>query len=459
MKRVRLFKRAPFRLALIYATLVLLALLTGAVVAANFLAYRLSSRLDILVQERYTTISEGYSHRDRDGFIERVRQHAAVASRDAVIYALRTADGVLLAGNVTAAMPEAGLSTHHGQDVGGTTDRQYRLLRGRIDDMNLLVGISHADNDNIRDVVYSSGGLAIVSICLLLLLGGAWLAYRSQRRLDRLGESLQAVADGHLDSRLPLSGRSDDVDALALQINRMLDELQSLIVAVDQISSDVAHDLKTPISRLFISLEEAVELTSPELPVYEKLLDAQDELQGITATFDALLRLSRIEHRARRDHFATLDLSALLASIVEHWEPVAEEQQQHLGFDNRTSGPVVLSADADLLTQLVVNLVSNALRYCSGGAQITVRLERKATMARVQVIDDGPGIPAEERDRVFQRLYRLDRSRASQGFGLGLSLVRAIARLHGATVTLSDNDPGLIVTLELGPLETESAQA
>ncbi len=232
-------------------------------------------------------------------------------------------------------------------------------------------------------------------------------------------------------------------------VNTMVDELESSIALVEQISTDIAHDLKTPISRVFIVLEEALLQETQGMPVADKIVEARAELLTINTTFDGMMRLARIEQQTRRDQFIKVDLVEILTENVEDWHPVAEDKNQLLEFENSESDPVWVMGDRELLTQMLVNLISNAINHCAQGTHIGVSLSKAGKLIRIRVHDNGAGIPADERTKVFRRLHRLDSSRSIPGSGLGLSLVQAIARVHGATVTLSDNHPGLIVTVEI----------
>lgn len=449
--------RTPFRAALALSALIVLACTLGALLGARLLEEALSERLDIAAQEHFGMIGEAHASGGQAALVARIERYASVKQGVPTLYQLRGSDGALLAGKPVIMQPPPGLSAASGEALGAPETARYRVMRGKVGDMDLVVGLSDARNDEIRRLVHRVALLATLASLGVVLGGGLWLADRAQRRLEHIGMSLERVGAGELSARVPLSGRGDDIDVLATRVNTMLEKLESLVAAGEQMSTDIAHDLKTPIGHLFLSLEEALADAADGRDVTERLLDAQTELVDINAIFEALLRLSRIERGARRARFADVALAELLARVLEHWAPVAEAKGQTLEFDDRTHGTAIVSGDSDLLTQLVVNLVTNSLGHCPRDARVALVLESSATGTIIRVADDGPGIPPTERDKVFRRLYRLDRSRSTPGYGLGLSLVKAISALHGGTVTLSDNAPGLLVTVELPWIERACA--
>jgi signal transduction histidine kinase len=225
----------------------------------------------------------------------------------------------------------------------------------------------------------------------------------------------------------------------------MLDRIQSLMSGLQQVSNDIAHDLKTPLTRLRHRLE-LVRHRAAGVADYEVAVDqALAECDLTLATFDALLRIAQIEAGTRQSGFKSVDLTGVIQTLSTAYQPVAEECGHVLSFE--PAGEALIAGDPELLTQMVANLIENAFKHTPPGSSIELRLSRSEGRWRLSVADDGPGIPASHRDEVFQRFYRLDPSRTSAGNGLGLSLVAAVAQLHGADIQLADNDPGLLVEI------------
>ncbi|HWK32212.1 MAG TPA: ATP-binding protein, partial [Hyphomicrobium sp.] len=225
----------------------------------------------------------------------------------------------------------------------------------------------------------------------------------------------------------------------------MLAHLQKLIANVNQSSSDIAHDLKKPIGRLRRRLELALDSADDGAEFRLRTAESLAELDSIVETFEALLRITQIEAGARRSRFCDVGLDGVLTDIADIYEPVAEEEGDRLRCAVRANGDARVVGDRELLTQLFANLIENAIRHAPAGTDIAIDLEARVDRIVAIVADSGPGIPECERENVFRRLYRLERARSTPGSGLGLSLVAAVADLHGATVTLIDNGPGLRV--------------
>ena len=254
------------------------------------------------------------------------------------------------------------------------------------------------------------------------------------------------VGQGELRARIPLGRRGDDFDQLSRRVNAALDRLSALVESIHAVSVNIAHDLKTPLNRLAITVEMAIVADARGVSVGEHLVQAEGEIQQINSTFDALLRIAQIEAGARRERFVTLNLKEVLESIADAYGDVADERGQCLTVSYSDDLPPI-EGDRELLIQLSANLVENSMRHCPTGTNIGVRAARVGDRVVPTFADDGPGIPPDEHEKVFERLYRVDKSRTTSGSGLGLSLVRAVSDLHGASVALSNRDPGLLIAV------------
>lgn len=292
----------------------------------------------------------------------------------------------------------------------------------------------------LASTLLAAGGLAV----LLALAFGLFTAWRLERRLRAVSGAAEAVMQGDLARRLPLSGAADEFDRLAATVNALLSRLETVIEGMKQVTVDVAHDLRGPLSRLRQRLEIA-QARPRDAAADAALLDAAlEELDGILATFTALLRIAQLEAGPPLPggQAPVVDLSATVATLAEAYEVAAEEAGRVLAAEIAPGQRV--HGDQALLRQMLSNLLDNALAH--GGSHLAVTLRPGPIL---EVTDDGPGIPEAERPRVLRRFYRLDRSRGTPGSGLGLALVAAVARRHGAEPVLSDAKPGLRVTLDL----------
>jgi signal transduction histidine kinase len=304
-------------------------------------------------------------------------------------------------------------------------------------DASRLIDMQHAI---VRAFIWA-GALTL----LLAIGGGVLLGGNFVRRIDTIGRTSRAIMEGDLSARIPVRGNNDEIDQLVIGLNAMLDRIQQLLDGLRQVSSDIAHDLRTPLGRLRQKLEDAREHASTTAEYQSATEDALTEADSLLEIFSALLRIAQIEAGAQKSGFTDVDLSELMHSIADAYEPSAEDSRHKLEVD--VAPGVTMTGDRQLLAQLFSNLVENALTHTPDGSTVRLALHPKADGFEAEVADNGPGIPTEEREKVFDRFYRLDRSRTTKGSGLGLALVKAIAALHGMTLKLEDHHPGLAVHL------------
>ncbi len=359
---------------------------------------------------------------------------------DDAVYLVRDASGRLVAGNVDAwpaEVTEAGrLYSFSGRRHGSDTAIRaagFDLPGG----MSLLVG---------RDVQPRSVLLAPLAEtligALLMLAGlgtaGGLLVHRLfSRMLTNISATTAIIATGDLSHRVRMSGRGDEFDRVAEVINDMLDRIERLMDGVRQVSNAIAHDLRTPITRARARLEGALQRPTADPPLEDAVSRAVQDLDGVTAVFQALLRIAEIEVGAGRSAFAPLDLVPLLQDLVELYYPVAEERSVslHLAIPEA----LMMQGDRAMIQQAIANLMDNAIKFSPDGGAIVVHAE---PCARITVADQGPGIPAADQERAAERFFRGDMARHTPGFGLGLTLVQAVAKLHGGRLLLEPARPG-----------------
>jgi signal transduction histidine kinase len=278
------------------------------------------------------------------------------------------------------------------------------------------------------------------------------------RKVEAVARTSREIVGGDLKRRIPTSGTDDEFDRLATSLNTMLERIQDLMEDIRQVSSDIAHDLRTPITRLRQRLELALRSAETVESLRQAMEETLGDVDGILETFGALLRIAQIESGSRKSAFAEVDLGLVLQRIAEAYEPVAAERSQTLVAS--VAPGLWVRGDRELLTQLFANLVENAIQHSPSGAAIAVVGRGEAEAVDVTIADNGPGVPAGLRQKVFQRFFRMEESRTTQGNGLGLSLVAAIAALHDVAVELGDRAPGLevrIVFPRLAPPERSAA--
>ena len=358
----------------------------------------------------------------------------------------------VLAGNL--AVPEAFLGWKEWERPirPGSSEQDYLIGLGtKVSGATMVVAQSVIAMRETQHIILEAFAWGILISILLALAGGYAQSKGPVRRLRAIAQTSRAIVEGRLDRRIPVGGSKDDLDRLSLDINRMLDRIQDLMHCLKQVSSDIANDLRRPISRLRQRLESLQRGEGTLIETHTVIDSVLKEVDAVIDTFDGLLRIAQIEGGARQANFCAVNVSTVVQNLTAVYASVAEDRGHF--FEVQIDEGCLVCGDSDLLTQLFVNLVENALTHVPPPSRIRVTLKRTGREYRFTIADDGPGIPIAEHERVFRRLYRLERSRTSPGSGLGLSMVAAIADLHGAKVKLYDNKPGLIVIVIFGALD------
>ena len=448
MSRIRLLRTTSFRLATIY-----LALFTASALALGAFVY-LSIRHEILadfderIAEETDALQTAFAQGGRDR-LEKILE-ARGASGGGFSYGLEGPDGKLLAGDLRAPAGSAG-AWMEAREEDGDEPREaepeiVRALATRLSDGSILVvGDERRRSDEILRGVLSAFGWAVAATLALGTVSGLWLAAQFLRRIDSMRLTARRLMAGDWSRRIPLSPVDDDLTALARTFNRLFDRIEKLLIANKQVSADIAHDLRKPLASMLRRLEAARDGdASPEL-VGAAIEAAIAEIEGVLETFNALLRIGQVEAGARLAAFRPLDLAEVAREVVEAFQPAAEEEGKTLLA--RLDAPLPAPGDKELIVQMIANLLDNAMRHTPPGASIEVSGKRTPGGVSLTVADDGPGVAPDELKAIFQRFYRAEAARASTGTGLGLSLVAAIAELHGLECAASDNRPGLRVTL------------
>ncbi len=368
-------------------------------------------------------------------------------------------DGNRLGGNILA-MP-AGLPADgqaHRAEVGpidrdrdGDLPEVVRGVAERLPDGRLLaLGYDIDELDEVQDVILRALGLGMAPAVLLSLAGGTLLARRGQRRIAAVHEAVERIMQGHLQERLPTRGAADELDKVAAAVTGMLDRIEQLVEEIRGVGDSIAHDLRTPLTRVRTRLERSRDeaLTREEFQAAaDRAIASVDQALAVVS---AVLRIGEIEHGQRRAAFAPVELAGLLRDAAELYEPVAEEKRVALHLRIAAAGAV--PGDRDLLLEAVGNLLDNAVKFTPAGTDVTLSLGGGADGACIRVADNGPGIPPSERKRVLQRFYRTEKSRTVEGSGLGLSLVAAIVSLHGFHLRIGGSETGCVVEIACSPV-------
>jgi signal transduction histidine kinase len=434
-----MFRSTSLRLATLYTAVFAISVLVLGAITLFTTRAALSEQFDARIRSESAALVQEFQVEGLTGVVEAV--HERDRTPGALDYGVQGPGGMPLAGRL------AGIRTALGWSVmpegGAKAGEPIRMLTVPLPKgYRLVVGDDQARIEALDGPVLKGFGLAFVGVVILGVAGGYALSGDVHRRLAAISGTAEAIIDGDLTRRVPVRGSDDDLDRLALTFNRMLDRIAALMESLKQVSSDIAHDMRTPLTRLRQRLEVGLAVPAEQAQAMEGALA---DLDAILDTFAALLRIAQIESGARRAAFQPADLGLIARTVVDAFAPSAEDARQSLTLN--AAGPLVLDGDPELLTQMLVNLVENALRHTGPGARIEVAVLRRGPGALLSVTDNGPGVPEAERARVFDRFYRLERSRSTPGSGLGLALVSAVARLHGAEVALADAGPGLAASV------------
>jgi signal transduction histidine kinase len=449
MRLPRLFRTNVFRLTLAY--MALFALSVGALSAFIYwatLGY-LDTQTNAIIEAEMNGLLEQFERRNVRGLADVIEERVARDTEDRMFYLLANPIGQYLAGNVTA-WP-IGVGNARGQWVDFVqpdSDTPVRALLLPVGPgFQLLVGRDIRELTAIRQLLRRASLYGITLTLALALLGGVAIAVSAERRLAEINRTTRQIMAGDLSRRAPLRGSDDEHDELAQNINAMLDQIENLLEGMRHVGDSVAHDLRGPITRLRNRLET---VAAAESPSRDDLAACVAQLDQVLATFNALLRIARVESGAYRSAFTTVDLQPIVRDVCELYQAAAEERQ--ISLEAETTEPVEVFGDRELLAQVLTNLVDNAVKYTPPGGAVRIELTRTGDRALLRVADTGPGIPPEDRGRVLQRFTRLDRARSQPGNGLGLALVNAVTLQHHGRLTLGDNAPGLVVALELPAL-------
>jgi signal transduction histidine kinase len=318
----------------------------------------------------------------------------------------------------------------------------HRLVSGDI----FLIAQEMSDIRKFRDLLLGAMASGATLVLVIGLAGAAAIGAGAVSRIDAVTRAIERIVNGDFSERLPGGGTGGDLARLILVVNRMLDQIERLMREVKGVTEDIAHDLRTPLTRLLAGLERTRRRATTADAYAVAVDEAIAETKGILATFSALLRIAEIEDGARRAAFRTVDLNTVAADVTEFYEPLAEGKGISLSLE-RAGSPAELSGDPNLLFEAIGNLVDNAIKYSPPGGRATIRAFGGGGCLGVEVSDTGPGIAKAERDAVLRRFYRAEKSRHTPGTGLGLSLVAAVARLHDLDLVIEDALPGCRVSL------------
>ena len=455
----KLLRTTAFKLTLVYLGIFVLF-------AASLLAYfalntrrLITEQITATVNGEVNSLSEQYGQ----GGLRRLVIVVDVRSRrpGSSLYLVTTPSGEGLAGNVGSLEPgvldrPGWLETnyHRLESPEGTEHRALVRMVQLPGGFHLLVGRDLEERERLFAIVVNAGQWSLALVIVLGLIGGFFVSRRVLSRIDAMTGTAQTIMAGDLSGRLPVAGTGDELDRLADNVNAMLERIEALMRGLKEVSDNIAHDLKTPLTRLRNRCEQALRSATGETSYRAALESTIAESDDLIRTFDALLMIARAESGQARDNMTEFDASEIARDVGDLYEPVADEKGIALKIDAPAAAPV--RGNRELVSQALANLIDNAIKYAGPSgkvngvpAEIVVKAGNDGERITLSVADRGPGIPDADRGRVVERFVRLEQSRSEPGSGLGLSLASAVARLHGGELKLEDNHPGLRTTIAL----------
>jgi len=439
----KVFHTATFRLASLYVMFFAISVAALGAIAYVIISFTLERQLQAQIKTQTASLLTSY----RSGGLAQLETDANQRERTQpeMKYLVIGRQGERLVGNLSEMPDHTGWSVIDIEESNGDPGRLVVFTSSLDGGGGLAVAADYEDVAEVKTAIIDGLISAFGAVVVLGIVGGIALSHAFLKRVEIIRRTAEAIIAGDLTHRVPIYGTDDDLDRLSQTLNKMLDRISELMGSLQQVSADIAHDLKSPLARLRRRLELA------QFDVHSNLADgslietAIQNVDGILATFDALLRIAQIEAGTRRSGFREFDLSEVFTIVVEAFIPSAEEAGKTL--ISQITSNIGFWGDRELVTQMLANLVENAIRHTPEGARIDVSLYREPGKIAASVSDNGPGVPSAERERIFRRLYRLDQSRSTPGSGLGLSLVKAIADLHGISLEVLDAHPGLRIDI------------
>ena len=403
-------------------------------------------------------LSESYREHGLSGLVEVIEERIAADRTGDSIYLLTDSDYQPVTGNLPRWPSDVERQGRWAsfdippkedqKDQGGAAPGSVRAMSFLLSEgYHLLVGRNLRERQNFENLIEQSLIWSVIITIALAVLGGVIMSRDMRRRLDSINATTMRIMRGALHERIPVIGTDDEFDRLSINLNNMLQQIDRLMLAMREVSDNVAHDLRSPLTRLKSRLEITL-LTQKSPEQYRQAIEhAVQETDHILTTFNALLSIAQAEGGAARGEMEVVDLATLCADVGELYEPLAEAKQLALHTALASSAPI--KGNRHLLFQAITNLVDNAIKYSTPGGEVVLSVAVTGDIVEVVVADRGPGIPEADRERVLQRFVRLEQSRTTPGNGLGLSLVTAVMTLHDGTLELGDNQPGLKAVLHL----------
>lgn len=454
-KLARIVKTFTFRLALVYVGLFSLSVILLFAFIYTFAMNYLQGQITDAITLQYTYLSKDYRESGSAAVEERIKGLIARDEEGTGIYLLVNREFEKIAGNLNewpgTAIKE-GRFEKDGDWVRFTiegTERSSRGLAVRAIMIPLskwrylLIGQTLQSSEKIEQIIVQTFWASLMLTLVMAFIGAIVMTRSVMRRINIINRSAATIMHDNLSARIPFNRGGDEFDDLSANLNQMLDRTEMLLQSLSQFANNIAHDLRSPLNRIINRLDSGLRTIDEENPARKLLEKNIQDMQEIIGTFNSILKISELEANTQFRESEPCDVQRIIENLAEFYEPLAAEK--HITLVNDIHEPLIINGEKNLLTQAFANLLDNAIKFTPTGGQVRLWMERDESRADIIIADNGPGVPQNYRDKVFEKFFRLEESRNTKGNGLGLSLVSAIASIHNATIRLEDNEPGLRV--------------
>jgi signal transduction histidine kinase len=456
-KLARIIKTFTFRLALVYVGLFGLSVVILFAFIYTFAMNYVQGQVGDAIHMRYNYILKEYHDNGTHGVEDRIKELISNNDDSTEIYLLTNREGEKIIGNLnempTNAMQE-GVFEKAGNwvkfQIEGTHDsKQNVAVRAVIIPLSkwrtLLVGKTMHSTERVEQTIVQTFWASLLVTLVMAFVGAIVMTRSVMYRINIINRSAYTIMHGALSTRIPFTEGGDEFDELSVNLNNMLDKIENLLKSLGQFANNIAHDLRSPLNRIMGRLDAGLRGIENENPARKLLEKNIQDMQEIINTFNSILKISELEANAEFREFSACDVRLIIENLVEFYEPYAAEK--NISLINHISESVIINGEKNLLAQAFANLIDNAIKFTPKGGKVDIFCEQNDGVVDVIIADNGIGIPADYMGKVFEKFFRLEQSRSTKGNGLGLSLVEAIARIHNASITLSDNHSGLCVRL------------
>jgi signal transduction histidine kinase len=455
----RIVKTFTFRLALVYVGLFGLSVILLFAFIYTFAMSYLRGQISDTIRLQYTYLANDYRENGSEAVEQRLKEFVANDDESTGVYILVNSKYEKIAGNLNE-WPEGAVQEEPFEKDGhwvrfyiegprssakGIEVRAVMIPLSKW--RSLLVGQTMQSNEKIEQTIVQAFWASLLLTLIMAFIGAIVMTRSVMGRINVINRSVGTIMHGDLSARIPFTRGGDEFDDLSLSLNQMLDRIEYLLESLSQFANNIAHDLRSPLNRIINRLEAGIRTIDDGNPARKLLEKNIQEMQDLVGTFNSILKISELEAGTEIRQFELCDLHAIISDLAEFYEPYAADKQVLLEQDIRI--PLLLMGEKNLLTQAFANLIDNAIKFTPEGGRVHIFSEESTSHISIFIADSGPGVPESYRGKVFEKFFRMEESRNTRGNGLGLSLVAAIARIHEATITLEDNEPGLRVCLTL----------